>query len=511
MEPEDNPSGFDAPILERAGRALSQDADIQDLLYRYTDRLYRARSLEATYDAALTAICDGLHTDRASIMRFDASGIMRFVAWRGLSDHYRAALDGHSPWTQGETNAEIISVTDIAHSPDTQPMEAVLRAENIRSLSFIPLAHGDRIIGKFMVYFADRHELTQKERELALIIARQLGFAVQSQLADDENRRLAAVVESSCDAIISKTLEGRITSWNEGAKLLFGYSSEEVIGKSIEILIPDDRLSEELMILDSIRDGCRVQSYETIRTCKDGRLVDVSLTISPILDRYGQIVGASKIARDISERRVAAEKQLLLLREMNHRVKNTYAVANSLVSLSVHGAHDPQELAAAVSRRLIALAQVDSMTVASLPAEPTDSSPHQTLQEMLSVLFAPFAGETESGQARICVQGDDVAVDNSAGTALALLFHELATNAAKHGSLSTGNGRVIVQIESKPKQTNILWQECGGPPVVVPVREGFGTTLIQLAAKQIGEATRRWDTNGVTAHIVVRHRPKTEG
>ncbi|HXM38013.1 MAG TPA: ATP-binding protein [Gemmatimonadales bacterium] len=110
---------------------------------------------------------------------------------------------------------------------------------------------------------------------------------------------LAAIVESSDDAIISKTLEGIITSWNAGAERLFGYTPAEVIGHSITVIIPADRLDEEKVILQRLGRGERIEHYETVRHAKDGRLLDISLTISPIRDRAGKVVGVSKVARDI--------------------------------------------------------------------------------------------------------------------------------------------------------------------------------------------------------------------
>jgi PAS domain S-box-containing protein len=118
-------------------------------------------------------------------------------------------------------------------------------------------------------------------------------------------RRLAAIVESSDDAIISKDLNGIIMSWNDSAQRIFGYTAEEAIGKSITLLIPPERLDEEAHILGSVRKGGPVHHYETIRRCKDGKLVEISLSVSPIRNADGTVVGASKIARDITERKRA--------------------------------------------------------------------------------------------------------------------------------------------------------------------------------------------------------------
>ena|GEM_PF-526206 len=121
--------------------------------------------------------------------------------------------------------------------------------------------------------------------------------------AEEAQARLAAVVESSQDAIISKTLEGRIVSWNAGAEQIFGYRPEEVIGQPITLLIPPERQDEERLILERLSRGERIESYETVRVTKQGRRIDVSLTISPIRDSDGRIIGASKISRDITARK----------------------------------------------------------------------------------------------------------------------------------------------------------------------------------------------------------------
>lgn len=140
------------------------------------------------------------------------------------------------------------------------------------------------------------------------------------KLAEQSRSRLAAIVDSSDDAIISKDLNGVITSWNAGAQRLFGYTVEEAVGQSIEMLIPAERSDEEPEILGRIRAGQKVDHYETVRRRKDGTLVDISLTVSPILDKKGAVVGASKIARDISERRYAQAREKALREELELRL-----------------------------------------------------------------------------------------------------------------------------------------------------------------------------------------------
>ncbi len=140
----------------------------------------------------------------------------------------------------------------------------------------------------------------------------------------------AAIVESSNDAIISKDLTGTVMSWNSAAERMFGFTPDEMVGHSIMAIIPEGRKEEERFILGQIAKGDRIEHYETVRRRKDSRLIHVSLTISPIrVD--GVIVGASKIARDISERKSFEAAQRELMREVNHRSKNLLAVVEAII------------------------------------------------------------------------------------------------------------------------------------------------------------------------------------
>src|SRR6185295_1583490 len=132
--------------------------------------------------------------------------------------------------------------------------------------------------------------------------------------------RAAAIIESSDDAIISKDLDGLITSWNGGAERLFGYTAAEASGQPITMLMPSDRVDEEPALLRCIRQGASVDHYETIRRRKDGVLLDISLSVSPLTDRLGRIVGASKIARDITQRKRAEDALRRLTQELEDRV-----------------------------------------------------------------------------------------------------------------------------------------------------------------------------------------------
>lgn len=147
----------------------------------------------------------------------------------------------------------------------------------------------------------DEGPFLKEERDLINAIARRLGHAIDHKEADEALAQLAAIVESSNDAIIGKTLDGIITSWNSGAEKIYGYSAQEAIGSPISVLAPPELPDDESQFLERIKRGDRVDRYETVRLRKDGEQINVSLTISPIKDVTGNIIGASTIARDITE------------------------------------------------------------------------------------------------------------------------------------------------------------------------------------------------------------------
>jgi PAS domain S-box-containing protein len=313
--------------------------------------------------------------------------------------------------------------------------------------------------------------------------------------------RLAAIVESSDDAIISKDLNGIITTWNRGAERLFGYAAEETIGKPVTILIPSDRQDEEPAILEQIRRGDPIEHYETIRQRKDGSLFDISLTVSPIKDANRRIIGASKIARDISERKAAQEQQRLIFREMNHRVKNLMTVASTMVTLSARFAATPSDLAEAVTERLVALARAHDLTLPDITNAEGHFDRATTLPDLTRNILAPYLTQDH---AAVVVKGGDVPVRGKAAMGLALLLHELATNATKYGALTSEWGHVEVDWRVVENELKLTWRECGGPLLKGrPENEGFGSLLTRLTVTDHlgGKIVHDWNRNGLTVNV----------
>ena len=316
-------------------------------------------------------------------------------------------------------------------------------------------------------------------------------------------QRLAAIVESSHDAVISKDLRGIITSWNQGAQLLFGYSPEDVVGKPITILFPPTHLDEEPAILERIQRGERVEHYETVRLHKDGHPIDISLTVSPVRNAEGKIVGASKVARDITEQKRAQMQRDLLLREMVHRTRNLLSVAGSLVTLSGRTAQTPDETVKAIRERLAALSVAYDLTLPEITDAGRGISRATTLHALLHTVMAPFSDRRNGGS--VAANGPNVQLTGSAVTSFALLLHEFATNACKYGALLRAGGCVNVDWSTVNGELVLVWNERGGPHLEgKPQREGFGSVLSQAMVKQLGgQISRDWKLEGLSIRLLV--------
>ena len=254
----------------------------------------------------------------------------------------------------------------------------------------------------------------------------------QKRTAEAE-RRLAAIVEFSQDAIASKGLDGTVTSWNPAAERMFGYSAEEMIGRPIMTIIPESHRHEEEMILARIRLGERIEPFDTVRRHKSGRLIEISLTVSPLLSTDGTIIGASKIARDITDRKEAEKRINTLMGELSHRVKNQYAVILSMMRETGKHAGSLEEFERLIRERVMALSRSHDLLISGNWVGATLSD----------LVFAQL--EAFSSKDVLVVDGPPILLSPTAVQYLGMAFHELATNAAKYGALSKSDGRIEVR------------------------------------------------------------------
>jgi PAS domain S-box-containing protein len=307
---------------------------------------------------------------------------------------------------------------------------------------------------------------------------------------------LVALVEGSHDAVISKDLNGTIRSWNPAAERLFGYAPHEVLGRNITMIIPDDRLDEESLIMSQIRLGRRVDHFETLRRRKDGSLVPLSLSISPIRNAEGTIVGASKIARDDSDRQQNEETLHLVVDEMQHRVKNLFSLAAAVVSLTARTSTDPKDIVTNIHERLSALARAHELTMAQWQTEGANNSSGDLL-ELIDTVLEPY--RVGDG---IRLSGDEVSIGPKSSTSVALLLYELATNAAKYGALSVPDGVLAITSHTQNDIISIDWTESNCPRPSTVATPGFGSRLEKTLLAGLGADMRRdWLPSGLRITI----------
>jgi PAS domain S-box-containing protein len=306
-------------------------------------------------------------------------------------------------------------------------------------------------------------------------------------------RLLAAIVDSSDDAIIGLSMEGVIQSWNPGAERLYGYTSAEVIGRPSALLLPDGQPDDTRSLLERLRAGDRASSHEATRQRKDGSVIDVSVRFSPIRDEVGALAGASAIARDITASREADRKlkaslreKEALIKEVHHRVKNNLQVISSLLNLEAGRITDGEALVAfrASQSRVRSIALFHESVYKSKDLSQVDMAKYleDLLRALRSTYGSPGGGVTAEVAAEGVVLGADLAIP------LGLLANELVTNAYKH-AFPGGRGRIEVDLRRRGEALVLQVSDDGvGLPAKLDIAstETLGLSLVHSLADQIG-------------------------
>jgi PAS domain S-box-containing protein len=325
--------------------------------------------------------------------------------------------------------------------------------------------------------------------------------------AETAQQRMTALVESADDAIIIRDLDGTICSWNSGAQRLLGYRAPEIIGRPITMLHPEDRQHEEGQILSQIRSGHAVAHFETVRRRKDGSLVDVSLTMSPIRDRLGAIVGLSKIMRDITERKryveqlrrlnTELESRILarnaelrerdvLLQEIHHRVKNNLQVISSLINMQVRSLRDDSTRTALQQcrSRVETMAQIHEMLY---QAKDYSSVPFGKYAKELASRVLSASGLSPD-EISILFEVQEIPLPVDRAIPCGLILNELISNALKH-AFPGGAGAIRVELRKLTHDRILLSVSDDGigmPAGFDPARSGsLGMQLVAALAEQL--------------------------
>jgi len=491
----------DVSARKRAEAVVTRRADEQAALYRFTNRLYRAESIKNIYDATLDAIVDAMHCSRASILRFDNDGVMRFVAWRGLSEAFRRATTGHSPWALSEANPEPVCMPDVDRADLEAPLRSIVKQEGISALAFIPLMAEGRLVGKFTVYYKTPRSFDGEAMELALTLARQLGFAIERMRAEQArlsiqaelrmlSERLEEEVERrtlerdriwnvSEDLLAVSNFEGYFLSINPAWTRLLGWSEDEIKSLHVSELRHPEDAPASIAGRAQLAHGATSVRMENRFRHKDGswRWLQWTMTASKgLLYVAGRHVTAEREAAAALER---AQRQTAHLQKMDAIGQLTGGIAhdfnNLLMIVSGHAQSLKKRLKDAKDVRALqaiemAAVRGENLTrqllsfSRTLPLSPTVINPAEAIHAIRDVL-------TGSMHVNIQFQIDvpkstwPVCVDKSE---LELALVNLAVNA--RDAMPDG-GRITIAAENVHVRPGDLVEDIGGDFVALSVAD----------------------------------------
>jgi PAS domain S-box-containing protein len=275
-----------------------------DAVHHLVEALAAAPSLEAIYREAIEGLLSALHVDRASILLFDSDDVMRFKAWHGLSDAYRTAVEGHSPWAADARDVKSFAVEDVATEPSLAALRDTILGEGIRALAFVPLER-ERLLGKFMLYGNQPRRFQERELRLAETIAALVSFAIERRRNEESLLLYREIFDKSSDGIAVVDARGRYLEQNAAHRALLGYEDGDLARRTPALHLGEDAFRS--IVEELVETGaCR---REVIALRKDGRATEIELSAFAIRDHGGSPARFVGLKRDVSERK-AAERRL---------------------------------------------------------------------------------------------------------------------------------------------------------------------------------------------------------
>jgi PAS domain S-box-containing protein len=385
---------------------------------------------------------------------------------------------------------------------DERPVAQVLRTQTgIRDLELIV----ERRDGSRIRVLANIEPLRDENGRVVGAVNCMQDITVARRVEDawrESEQRLAATYAHAAIGIAEVDENGCLLRVNETVCAITGYGRDELLGMVVfDMTHPDDRDRDRAHYAEQANgrgDGYVVEK-RVVR--KDGRVIWVDVRSSTVRDAAGRFLYGIRVVQDISERKQAELRQKLLLDELNHRVKNTLATVQSLATQTLRGAGSPEQFRRTFEERIVALSKAHNLLT-------TRNWQGAELYDILSEQLAPYATDP----ARLSLAGEAVGLAPRAALTLSMVFHELATNAAKYGALSVPGGRLTVRwhVERRdpviqgPSLLRLSWRESDGPPVVVPERRGFGSRLIERSTGELdGEAQLEFTASGFCYSLVI--------
>ena len=342
-------------------------------------------------------------------------------------------------------------------------------------------------------------QLSSSDNPVSGMAARLAELEAETATLRAQARQSSLILDSATDyAIITMDIDGLITSWNVGAQNILGYAEGEILGRSGEIIFTsEDRMDGRFSIELSRAIEAGTATNERWHLRRDGTRFWASGTMMPLLDLDGRPQGFLNILRDRTDVRAEMERRELFMAEMNHRIKNTFSAVQAVAALTRRHAPSVAAFQEAFDARLMVLARSHEVLIQS----DWDEAP---LWQVMERALEPYGGQP----CRITLDGAPIMLPASLVVSVSLVFHELATNAVKHGALSEPDGKVDVAWTITPtrkaaRRLDIKWRERGGPIVQPPGSRGFGSQLLERGIPSGGTVQQHYQPEGLECHITL--------
>lgn len=505
---------MDAQVRNRTKRALREsqahlEAELADskLLQSISAAMVHEGNVEALYEKILDAAVAIMRSQYGSMQMYfperGRKGELRLLASRGFSPEATKFWE----WVRADsgcTCGQVLRTGRRAIADDvetcefmagTPDREALLKA-GMRAAQSTPLiSRSGVLVGMISTHWAQPHKPSERDLRLLDIIARQAADLIEQKKGQQELResekRFRVFTQATFDVVYRMNAD-----WTEMRHLCGREFISDTLEPSRRWLDKYIHPEDKLLVMDAIRQAIASKSVFELEhrvILVDGTFGWTHSRAIPILDDCGEIVEWFGAARDVTQRKRAEETQQLLVNELNHRVKNTLAIVQAIAQRTSARTHDPAQFAERFGGRIQSLARVHTLL--------TSTSWHSAeLREVIRDQLLSGPGD----ETRLTASGPVVRLDPQQALHVALMLHELGTNATKYGALSGPGGSVTVDWTTTDDVLHIRWLERGGPQVTTPSKRGFGLTLIEQSARgQGGDARMLCEADGITWHITL--------
>ncbi len=470
-----------------------------------TDLIHMA---EAAHDGHMLASILFLDADGKHLLHGAAPSLPQ-----AYSDavHGMAIGDGAGSCGTAAARNRPVFVTDIQTDPLWADFREIAAIYGLRACWSIPIVSADgKVLGTFTNYYREQRSPTEDDVAWMSDIAQTAALAIERARSDEALRNAKAelqeILDSAGSAFFTVAADGTLRMCNAEFLRLLGFQhKEDVLGRNVHSLIHHSRADgaphhqSDCSIYKCSQTGEPAHIADDVFFRADGLPVPVEYWARPWI-RDGELRGAICTFQDISERKRSEEQRSLLLRELNHRVKNLFALTNGLVALSARSALTPKDMAVALQGRLAALTRAHELVQPGLRANAEGTSAIG-IRTLVREILAPYA--VANFEDRVRIEGPDLDVSSRAVTGLALVLHELATNAAKYGALSQPSGTININWSHADSLVDFVWDERGAHTPEKPSTTGFGTLLINrsIEGQFGGKIAHNWKPDGVTIRM----------